>query len=208
MFGNSSSVDTNEIIKSFDSNSDKVINSNEVAFSKKAQNQCDADENLFLRFLELDPQQPNDEPPRKGRTPFTITKKLFKNPENSFGFSIVWTHPPRVEIIEGNTSAEKAEMRAGDYIIFIDKYNIVTMPGKEKEKKQFIVVYTNARTKNIILFHCYRTRHTKLDSYTRQFTNAGNFSETHTTRQHKIESFLTEISLHANVIQSRYINGR
>lgn len=131
MFGNSSSVDTNEIIKSFDSNSDKVINSNEVAFSKKAQNQCDADENLFLRFLELDPPVTNDtqKPCTKGRTPFTITKKLVKSPESSYGFSIVWTHPPRVEKIETGSSAEKVGMLPGDYIIFIDKYNVVTMPG-------------------------------------------------------------------------------
>lgn len=134
MFGNSSSVDTNEIIKSFDSNSDKVINSNEVAFSKKAQNQCDADENLFLRFLELDPPPPANADTQKaytkGRTPFTITKKLVKNPECSYGFSIVWTHPPRVEKIEPSSSAERVGMLPGDYIIFIDKYNVVTMPGK------------------------------------------------------------------------------
>jgi hypothetical protein len=165
MFGNSSSVETNEIMKSFDSNSDRAINNNEVAFSKKAQNQCDADENLFLRFLELDPPPPlptttttttttttatntaanamsstpatttttsNNDTPKsytKGRTPFTITKKLVKNAEQSYGFSIVWTHPPRIEKIEGNSAAEKAGMLQGDYVIFIDKYNVVTMPG-------------------------------------------------------------------------------
>ncbi|KAG5674024.1 hypothetical protein PVAND_004015 [Polypedilum vanderplanki] len=131
MFGNSSSVETNEIMKSFDSNSDKAINNNEVAFSKKAQNQCDADENLFLRFLELDPPVTNNETPRsytKGRTPFTITKKLTKGTELSYGFSIVWTHPPRIEKIESNSAAEKAGMLQGDYVIFIDKYNVVTMP--------------------------------------------------------------------------------
>lgn len=129
MFGNSSSVDTNEIIKSFDSSNDN----NDIAFSKKAQNQCDADENLFLRFLELDPPVTNDAQSRtsaKGRTPFTISKKLVKNPENSFGFSIVWTHPPRIEKIENGSSAEKVGMLPGDYVIFIDKYNVVTMPGK------------------------------------------------------------------------------
>lgn len=150
MFGNSSSVDTNEIIKSFDSNSDKVINNNEVAFSKKAQNQCDADENLFLRFLELDPPVTNDtqKANTKGRTPFTISKKLVKNPESSYGFSIVWTHPPRVEKIEPNSSAEKIGMLPGDYIIFIDKYNVVTMPGM-----LLIICYLDA----FFLFSLYST---------------------------------------------------
>ena len=131
MYGNSNS-DVNEIIKSTDSNS----TSNDIAFSKKAQHQCDADENLFLRFLELDPpcndaQQKDTIVTSKGRTPFTITKKLLKSPENSFGFSIVWTHPPRIEKIEPDSSAEKVGMLPGDYVIFIDKYNVVTMPGKK-----------------------------------------------------------------------------
>jgi hypothetical protein len=138
MFANSSSVETNEIIKSFDSSSDKAINNNnnDIAFSKKAQNQVDADENLFLRFLELDPPVlPTDKEAQgranaKGRTPFTITKKLIKNPEHSYGFSIVWTHPPRIEKIENGSAAEKVGMLPGDYVIFIDKYNVVTMPGK------------------------------------------------------------------------------
>lgn len=131
MYGNFNFDVNNEIIKSTDSNS----TSNDIAFSKKAQHQCDADENLFLRFLELDPplteaQQKNTPPPNtKGRTPFTITKKLMKLPESSFGFSIVWTHPPRIEKIETDSSAEKVGMLPGDYIIFIDKYNVVTMPG-------------------------------------------------------------------------------
>lgn len=110
------------------------INNNDIAFSKKAQHQCDADENLFLRFLELEPP-PTDTQSRQsslgkgnGRTPFTITKKLVKSPENGFGFSIVWTHPPRIEKVEPNLSAEKCGILPGDFVIFIDKYNIVTMP--------------------------------------------------------------------------------
>lgn len=134
MYGNSSSDVNNEIVKSTDSNSGNN-NNNDIAFSKKAQHQCDADENLFLRFLELDPPVTTDQknPPTysKGRTPFTITKKLMKAPESSFGFSIVWTHPPRIEKIEPDSSAEKVGMLPGDYVVFIDKYNVVTMPGKK-----------------------------------------------------------------------------
>lgn len=113
--------------------------STDIAFSKKAIHQCDADENLFLRFLELDPplsptqsnnsrRQSSVKAPTLGRTPFTITKKLQKVAEKGYGFSIVWTHPPRIEKVETGLSAEKAGILPGDYVIFIDKYNIVTMP--------------------------------------------------------------------------------
>lgn len=129
MYGNS---DTEEVLKV--NNSDCATGEN-VAFSKKAQHQADADENLFLRFLELDPpvtdnqsRQSSLNSKNNGRTPFTITKKLTKSPEHGFGFSIVWTHPPRIEKVENGLSAEKCGIITGDYIIFIDKYNIVTMP--------------------------------------------------------------------------------
>lgn len=131
MYGNS---DTEEVARTVNSSSDCATGEN-VAFSKKAQHQADADENLFLRFLELDPP-PQDNQSRQsslnsknnGRTPFTITKKLTKSSELGFGFSIVWTHPPRIEKVETGLSAEKCGIIPGDYIIFIDKYNIVTMP--------------------------------------------------------------------------------
>lgn len=142
-----------------------------IAFSKKAIHQQDADENLFLRFLELDPivepaapapqQQSTPSSQRRqssiknvlmqsppptqqvtvhsspattalrnssGRTPFTITKRLQRHPEKGYGFSIVWTHPPRVEKVEANLPAEKAGILPGDFVIFVDKHNVVTMP--------------------------------------------------------------------------------
>lgn len=130
-----------------------------IPLSKKAMHQRDADENLFLRFLELDPPPienattvPHTELRRKsthksssskeskesstnippnninGRTPFTITKKLTRTTEKGFGFSIVWTHPPRIEKIELGLSADKCGILPGDYIIFVDKFNVVTMP--------------------------------------------------------------------------------
>lgn len=112
--------------------------SSDIAFSKKALHQCDADENLFLRFLELDPppsdtqsnnsKKQSSNKPSPGRTPFTITKRLQKVADKGFGFSIVWTHPPRIEKVEQGLSAEKSGILPGDYVIFIDKYNIVTMP--------------------------------------------------------------------------------
>lgn len=112
----------------------------QISLSKKALHQRDADENLFLRFLELDP--PTDGPQRRqsaslsyknsnGRTPFTISKKLTRSTDRGYGLSIVWTHPPRVEKIEAGLSAERAGILPGDYIVFVDKQNVVTMPESD-----------------------------------------------------------------------------
>lgn len=130
----------------------------QIQLSKKAINQRDADENLFLRFLELDPPDtPVPSAPQtpaidrrkstykpatstapsaassssyasQGRTPFTITKKLTRTPDKGFGFSIVWTHPPRIEKCEPGLSADRCGIYPGDYVIFVDKHNVVTMP--------------------------------------------------------------------------------
>lgn len=137
-----------------------------IPFSKKAIHQRDADENLFLRFLELDPipdsttassasgttttitntianssgpsaaallaeqqRKKSCVRPSNGRTPFTITKKLIRENDNrGYGFSIVWTHPPRVEKVEPGLTAEKCGIIPGDFVIFVDKHNVVTMP--------------------------------------------------------------------------------
>lgn len=133
-----------------------------MTLSKKAIHQRDADENLFLRFLELDPPNESTPPPseaplsgelrrkstlkskerpilkehpvastshnQNGRTPFTITKKLTRTADKGFGFSIVWTHPPRIEKVEAGLSADRCGIYPGDYVIFVDKHNVVTMP--------------------------------------------------------------------------------
>ncbi|XP_074034007.1 protostome-specific GEF isoform X2 [Leptinotarsa decemlineata] len=97
-----------------------------------------ADENLFLRYLELDPTEGPDASSaatqrkatgnRNGRTPFTCTKRLTRPPKSGFGFSVVWTHPPRIERVEKGLPADKAGILPGDYIIFVDKHNVVMMP--------------------------------------------------------------------------------
>ncbi|XP_017095060.2 uncharacterized protein PsGEF isoform X11 [Drosophila bipectinata] len=158
-----------------------------MRLSKKALHQRDADENLFLRFLELDPPadgnansttvgatgdktansssnakanesnanhlngsasrrhstMPNSaggggggagvgggsgSGRQTGRTPFTMTKRLTRTEERGFGFSIVWTHPPRVEKVEAGLSADRCGILPGDYVIFVDMHNVVTMP--------------------------------------------------------------------------------
>lgn len=100
-----------------------------------------ADENLFLRYLELDPTEGPEAIPaalqrkasgnKAGRTPFTTTKRLTRGAEAGFGFSVVWTHPPRVERVEGGQPADKAGILPGDYIIFVDKHNVVMKPEIE-----------------------------------------------------------------------------
>ncbi|XP_033150469.1 uncharacterized protein LOC108604960 [Drosophila busckii] len=164
-----------------------------MVLSKKALHQRDADENLFLRFLELDPPADGNANSTatstatsttatvttasiatmamanasnanhmngsssssgggggggrrcstlaaalgggggsgrqaSGRTPFTMTKRLTRTEERGFGFSIVWTHPPRVEKVEASLSADRCGILPGDYVIFVDKHNVVTMP--------------------------------------------------------------------------------
>lgn len=128
-----------------------------IPLSKKAIHQRDADENLFLRFLELDPvpdpatasstalaasvaasaaiansasdqRRKSTYRPTTGRTPFTISKRLVRSSDKGFGFSIVWTHPPRIEKVEKGLSADQAGITTGDFLIFVDKDNVVTMP--------------------------------------------------------------------------------
>lgn len=57
-----------------------------------------------------------------------MTKRLTRTEERGFGFSIVWTHPPRVEKVEAGLSADRCGILPGDYVIFVDKHNVVTMP--------------------------------------------------------------------------------
>lgn len=66
------------------------------------------EDSIFLRHLELDPPPADESQPKApavvstgsatkgGRTPFTTTKRLCRQSGTSFGFSIAWTHPPRL----------------------------------------------------------------------------------------------------------------
>lgn len=100
-----------------------------VQLSQKALQQRDADENLFLRFLEFD-QVPSDFTSHSGggRTPFTMSKVLQRNATVGYGFSIVWTHPPRIERVETGHPADLADISPGDFVIFVGDQNVVTMP--------------------------------------------------------------------------------
>ncbi|KAK9498709.1 hypothetical protein O3M35_003283 [Rhynocoris fuscipes] len=91
---------------------------------------------MFLRHLELDPpveEVGSASPPSvpNGRTPFTTTRTLTRQHGSSFGFSIAWTHPPRIERVEAGLPAEEAGLRPGDYVIFVGKTNVVTLQEEE-----------------------------------------------------------------------------
>ncbi|XP_030756951.1 uncharacterized protein LOC115882842 [Sitophilus oryzae] len=126
---------TEEILSLDGIDNDLKRSSNKAILSEQ---QKHADENLFLRYLELDPTEGPDAIPaamqRKatgnkfGRTPFTQTKRLVRPPKSGFGFSVVWTHPPRIERVEKGLPADRAGILPGDYIIFVDKNNVVMMP--------------------------------------------------------------------------------
>lgn len=136
VMGESSQSSAEEVL-SLDDYDTEIV---KKASSKTSLNlqQKDADENLFLRYLELDPMEGPEAIPaalqrkaignKGGRTPFTTTKKLFRTVKCSFGFSVVWTHPPRIERVEKGLPADKAGILPGDYIIFVDKHNVVMMP--------------------------------------------------------------------------------
>jgi len=61
------------------------------------------EDSSFLRHLELEPTGDSGPGrgfgsvlgPRGGRTPFTTTKRLVRQGNAGFGFSIAWTQPPR-----------------------------------------------------------------------------------------------------------------
>ncbi|XP_045489999.1 uncharacterized protein LOC111000695 isoform X1 [Pieris rapae] len=96
--------------------------------------QREADEHLFLRYLELDPPEDPAAPrraQRNGRTPFTTTRKLSRGSAGGFGFTVVWTRPPKIERVAAGGSAERAGLRAGDYIVFVGNKNVVTASEEE-----------------------------------------------------------------------------
>ncbi|XP_068628558.1 uncharacterized protein PsGEF [Battus philenor] len=119
-----------------DNHNDKAVATNGPASASGSQAQAvaaalqrEADEHLFLRYLELDPPDDPAAPrraQRNGRTPFTTTRKLVRGTGGGFGFTVVWTRPPRVERVAAGGSAERAGLRAGDYIVFVGNKNVVT----------------------------------------------------------------------------------
>ncbi|CRL04465.1 CLUMA_CG017548, isoform A, partial [Clunio marinus] len=99
------------------------------------------EEFFWLRFLEVEVNETKNfqgsksfkklcKMEKMGQSIFTVTKRLRKEDENlDFGFEsgIVWTKPCFINTIEKNSPADQSHLEVGDFIIFIDKMNIVDM---------------------------------------------------------------------------------
>lgn len=85
------------------------------------------DDNMMLKYLELG--SCSNYLNSNGRTPFTLTKVIKKQPEDAFGFEISWTKPPKINSVKSNLLG--SGLIKGDYIIFVGETNIVTMPKQE-----------------------------------------------------------------------------
>ena len=44
-----------------------------------------------------------------------------------WGFSLSWGRPPRVERVDTGSPAERAGLRPGDHVVFVDISNVVTL---------------------------------------------------------------------------------
>jgi len=76
------------------------------------------------------PQNRVQETRLAGKTPYTTTMRMKKG-ERGYGFSVTWTHPPRIERVEPGLVADLAGMRVGDYIVFVGHENVVKMEEEE-----------------------------------------------------------------------------
>lgn len=65
----------------------------------------------------------------EGRTPLTFTKIIARQENGSFGFEISWSKPPKINSICSEQA--KSGIRRGDFIIFINDKNVVSMPKEE-----------------------------------------------------------------------------
>lgn len=84
-------------------------------------------DNMLLRYLELSSYKGNAN--LNGRTPFTMTRTIVKQTDESFGFEISWSKPPKINSVKENS--EQSGLVKGDYIIFVGDTNIVAMPKEE-----------------------------------------------------------------------------
>ncbi|XP_015596759.1 uncharacterized protein LOC107268470 isoform X2 [Cephus cinctus] len=105
-------------------------------------NNTSGEDLTYLRHLELEPLDSLTGLPlhpgftaRGGRTPCTITRRLIRqsavNQQVPWGFSLSWGRPPRVERIDPGSPADRAGLRSGDHVVFIETTNVVTRPREE-----------------------------------------------------------------------------
>lgn len=84
------------------------------------------DDNDLLKYLELSSFKNHAN--SDGRTPFTLTKLVTKQTDDTFGFEISWTKPPKINSLKNPSCFG---LRKGDFIIFVGETNIVSMPKEE-----------------------------------------------------------------------------
>ncbi|XP_011302252.1 uncharacterized protein PsGEF [Fopius arisanus] len=104
-------------------------------------NNTNADDLTYLRHLELEPIDPTTGLPlhpgftaKGGRTPCTITRRLVRQSgphQVPWGFSLSWGRPPRVERVDPGSPAERAGLRPGDHVVFVDTSNVVIRPRED-----------------------------------------------------------------------------
>ena len=70
---------------------------------------------------------------------FLLSKKV------PWGFSLSWGRPPRVERVDPGSPADRAGLRPGDYVVFVESTNVVTVPRDE------ILELIQAATSQLIL---------------------------------------------------------
>lgn len=81
-------------------------------------------DNIVLKYLELSSSRGNTN--LNGRTPFTMTRTIVKQVDETFGFEISWSKPPKINSVKENSI--QSGLLKGDYIIFVGDTNIVAMP--------------------------------------------------------------------------------
>ncbi|CAB0039276.1 unnamed protein product [Trichogramma brassicae] len=55
------------------------------------------------------------------------TNAKFEITQVAWGFSLSWGRPPRVERVDPASPAERSGLRPGDYVVFVDASNVVTL---------------------------------------------------------------------------------
>lgn len=63
----------------------------------------------------------------------------------AWGFSLSWGRPPRVERVDSGSPADRAGLRPGDHVVFVDSTNVVTRARED------ILSLIQAATNQLIL---------------------------------------------------------
>lgn len=98
-----------------------------------------------------------------------MTKLLNRTDKNGFGFSIVWTHPPRIENVEADSAADRCGIYPGDYLIFVGQHNVVTMP-------EIDILNLIKAQENMLILEIFRSGSNKPEINSIQLSEANNLN--------------------------------